>query len=109
MVLQFHDIEKIAEHPVPWPYTHLTQFFLVIWTYSLPLCLVPTYGLAGMEPVLSKICLPRCSLDMCFHARHCAMLLTMRVDGARTRAAMPTMTVIIVILFVIDIVICHVY
>lgn len=49
--LQFHDIEKIAEHPVPWPYTHLTQFFLVIWVYSLPLCLVPTYGFAGMSGV----------------------------------------------------------
>jgi hypothetical protein len=67
--LQFHDIEKIAEHPVPWPYTHLTQFFLVIWVYSLPLCLVPTYGFAGMsgvfeatvESLLSTASLPMCA------------------------------------------------
>jgi hypothetical protein len=34
---------------VPWPYTHLTQLFLVMWTYSLPACLVPTYGFAGKQ------------------------------------------------------------
>eukprot|EP01043_Picozoa_sp_COSAG02_P013295 COSAG02_NODE_529_length_20702_cov_43.720555_13_plen_88_part_00 len=51
--VQYHEIEKIADHPVPWPYTHLTQFFLVIWTYSLPACLVPTYGYAGEEATSS--------------------------------------------------------
>jgi hypothetical protein len=31
----------------PRPYTHLTQFFLVAWVYTLPLCLVPTYKLGA--------------------------------------------------------------
>ena len=38
--------EVADTHAMP---THLTQFFLVIWTYSLPVCLVPAYGPAGEE------------------------------------------------------------
>jgi predicted membrane chloride channel (bestrophin family) len=44
MVNAFTEIDKISDHPVPWPYTHLTQFFLVMWIYSLPLCMAPIYG-----------------------------------------------------------------
>jgi predicted membrane chloride channel (bestrophin family) len=40
MVEAFQQINKISDHPVPWPYTHLTQFFLVIWVYTLPLAMV---------------------------------------------------------------------
>ncbi len=40
MVQAFHQIDMISDHPVPWPYTHLTQFFLVIWVYTLPIPMV---------------------------------------------------------------------
>jgi predicted membrane chloride channel (bestrophin family) len=47
MVESFHNIDQIAIVPVPWPYTHLTQFFLMLWVYTLPICMVQEYGLTG--------------------------------------------------------------
>ena len=44
MIEAFHHIDQITNHPVPWPYTHLTQFFTLIWVYTLPLFLVHEYG-----------------------------------------------------------------
>jgi putative membrane protein len=46
MCKAFRGIDKISKHPAPWPYTHLAQFFLVVWVYTLPVCLVSMYGLA---------------------------------------------------------------
>jgi predicted membrane chloride channel (bestrophin family) len=40
MVGAFQQIDKISDHPVPWPYTHLTQVFLIFWVYTLPLAMV---------------------------------------------------------------------
>jgi len=47
MVNAFRRIDKISTHPAPWPYTHLTQFFLVLWVYSLPIVLVDLYQVAS--------------------------------------------------------------
>eukprot|EP01047_Picozoa_sp_COSAG01_P039019 COSAG01_NODE_3199_length_6426_cov_6.255726_6_plen_93_part_00 len=54
MIEAFHHIDQITKHPVPWPYTHLTQFFAMIWTYTLPLFLVAEYG-AGSFLVITFI------------------------------------------------------
>ena len=53
MVEAFTEIDKISDHPVPWPYTHLTQFFLVAWVYTLPLAMVRC---AGMHVVCPRLC-----------------------------------------------------
>ena len=44
MLSAYRGIDKISSHPVPWPYTHLTQTFNLFWVYTLPLCIVQIYG-----------------------------------------------------------------
>ena len=44
LVLRYAHLRIAAQHPAPWPYTHLAQFFLVVWVYTLPVCLVSIYG-----------------------------------------------------------------
>ena len=43
MVEAFRHIDELTEHPVPWPYTHLTQFFLVVITQCLLAAQAPTF------------------------------------------------------------------
>merc|ERR1719272_498103 len=40
MVRAWREIDMISYHAVPWPYTHLSQLFLVLWIYSFPLPLI---------------------------------------------------------------------
>lgn len=76
---QYFDIEKISDHPVPWPYTHLTQFFLVIWVYTLPICLVPTYGFGGVhtKPARFLMLYHACLMLRCIMCRVCGVQHTL--------------------------------
>lgn len=41
MVEAWRGIDSISNHPVPWPYTHLSQMYLVLWCFTLPVSLAP--------------------------------------------------------------------